>query len=153
MKLRLLIILSALMIGAWYFASPWYTMWRIVDAAESGNSAELEQRIDFERLRQGMREDLSTSRDDGGTDLFDRIGDGVVRTVGTAAINTIVTPRGLAVMLDASTVMPGQDLSWDVDRTGFSTFTAVSTYEDGTPGPQMLFERSGLAWQLVAVRV
>jgi len=152
MKLRL-VLLSALMIGAWYFASPWYTMWRIVDAAEAGDSAALEERIDFERLRQGMREDLVTSRDDGDSDFLDRIGDGVVRTVGAAAINTIVTPRGLAVMLDASPAMPGQDLSWDVERTGFSTFEGVSTYEDGTPGPVMMFERSGLAWQLVAVRL
>ena len=152
MKLRL-VLLSALMIGAWYFASPWYTMWRIVDAAEAGDSAALEERIDFERLRQGMREDLVTSRDDGDSDFLDRIGDGVVRTVGAAAINTIVTPRGLAVMLDASPAMPGQDLSWDVERTGFSTFQGVSTYEDGTPGPVMMFERSGLAWQLVAVRL
>ena len=152
MKLRLL-VLSALMIGAWYFASPWYTMWRIVDAAEAGDSAALEERIDFERLRQGMREDLSTSRDDGDTGLFDQLGDGVVRTVGAAAISTIVTPRGLTVMLDASPAMPGQDLSWDVERTGFSSFEGVSTYEEGTPGPVMTFERSGLAWQLVAVRL
>ncbi len=153
MKLRLLVILSALMVGAWYFASPWYTMWRIVSAAEDGDSAALEERIDFDRLRQGMRDDLVASRDDGDSDLLDRIGDGVVRTVGTAAINTIVTPRGLAVMLDASPAMPGQDLSWDVSRTGFSTFDGVSTYEDGTPGPTMVFERNGLAWQLVGVRV
>lgn len=152
MKLRLL-LLSALVIGAWYFASPWYTMWRIVDAAEAGDSAALEERIDFTRLREGMRQDLAASRDDGDTDFLDRIGDGMVEAVGTAAINTIVTPRGLAVMLDASPAMPGQELSWDVDRTGFGTFTAVSTYEDGTPGPQMLFERSGLAWQLIGVQL
>lgn len=152
MKLRL-VLLSALMIGAWYLASPWYTMWRIVDAAEAGDSAALEERIDFTRLRQGMREDLAASRDDGDTDFLDQIGDGVVEAVGAAAINTIVTPRGLAVMLDVSPAMPGQELSWAVDRTGIGTFTAVSTYDDGTPGPRMLFERSGLAWQLVAVQL
>jgi hypothetical protein len=152
MKIRL-IVLAILLVGGWYLASPWYSMWRIVSAAEDGDSAALEERVDFPRLREGMKADLAASRDDGDTDLLDRIGDGIVETVGGAAIDTMITPGGLAVMLDASPAMPGQDLSWSVDYDGPGGFRGVSTYEDGTPGPQMVFERDGLGWQLVAVRL
>ena len=148
-----LLFAAALVVGAWAFASPWYSMWRIVNAIEDGDSATLEERVDFERLRGGMREDLSASRDDGDTDLLDRIGDGIVNTVGGAVIDVAVTPQGLAVLLDASTLMPGQDWSWDVDRTGLSSFTAVSTWEDGSAGPQLYFERDGLGWVMVGVRL
>jgi hypothetical protein len=150
MKLRLLLLLAAV-VGGWLFASPWYTMWRIVTAAEDGDSAALEERIDFERLQDSMQADLAVSRNDGDTDLLDRIGDGIVRTVGGAAIDTMVTPRGLAVLLDASTVVPGEDYSWDVERDGFNQFRAVSTVADGSAGPVMTFERDGLGWQLVRV--
>jgi hypothetical protein len=146
-------LFAALIVGTWAFASPWYSMWRIVKAIEDGGSATLEERVDFERLRGGMRADLSSSRDDGDSDLLDTLGDGIVSTVGGAAIDVAVTPQGLAVLLDASTLMPGQDWSWDVDRTGLGTFTAVSTWEDGSAGPQLLFERERLSWVLVGVRL
>ncbi len=150
MKLKLLLLLAAVL-GGWLFASPWYTMWRIVSAAEDGDSAALEERIDFERLRDAMQADLTASRDDGDSDLLDQIGDGIVRTVGGAAIDVAVTPGGLAVLLDASTVVPGQDYSWDVERESLNTFRAVSTLEDGSSGPVMTFERKGLGWQMVRV--
>lgn len=150
MKMRLLLLVVAV-IGGWLFASPWYTMWRIVSAAEDGDSAALEERIDFERLRDTMQADLAASRDDGDADLLDQIGDGIVEAVGGAAIDVGVTPQGLAVMLDASTVLPGQDYSWDVERDSLNSFRAVSTTEDGNQGPVMTFERDGLGWQLVRV--
>lgn len=148
-----LLIAAVLVVGTWSFASPWYSMWRIVNAIEDGDSATLEERVDFARLRGGMHEDLTASRDDGDSDLLDRIGDGIVNTVGGAAIDVAVTPQGLAALLDASTLMPGQDWSWDVDRTGLNTFTAVSTWEDGRAGPQLFFERDGLGWVMVGVRL
>ncbi|MCB2067209.1 MAG: DUF2939 domain-containing protein [Erythrobacter sp.] len=135
------------------FASPWWTMYRIVNAAEDGDREQLEELVDFEVLREGMHEDLRASRDDGDTDLLDRIGDAVVTTAGGAAIDTFATPGGLAVLMDASHVAPGEDYSWDVEREGLNAFRAVSTTESGDPGPQLLFERRGLSWQMVGVRV
>ena len=148
-----LLVPALLVVGGWYLASPWYAMWRIVTAIEDGDSAALEERVDFEALRGGMHADLAASRDDGDSDLFDRIGDGIVQTVGGAAIDLAVTPQGLAVLMDASTLMPGQDWSWDVERTGLDTFTAVSTWEDGSPGPQLMFARQGLGWKMVGLRL
>jgi hypothetical protein len=147
------VLFAALVVGGWYFASPWYSMWRIVSAIEDGDSTALEERVDFEALRGGMQDDLRASRDDGDNDLFDRIGDGIVETVGGAAIDVAVTPQGLAVLMDASTMMPGQDWSWDVERTGLNTFTAVSTWDDGSAGPQLFFHREGIGWKMVGLKL
>lgn len=143
----------ALVLGVWAFASPWYAMWRVVTAADEGNSEELRERVDFERVREGMHADLRASRDDGDSDLLDRIGDGIVAAVAGAAIETAVTPQGLAVLLDAGTVMPGEDWSWDVNRTGLNSFTAEASLPDGRPGPRLDFERDGLSWVMVGVRL
>ncbi|MEO5705792.1 MAG: DUF2939 domain-containing protein [Alteraurantiacibacter sp.] len=148
-----LLLVATLVLGTWAFASPWYSMWCIVNAVEEGDSATLAEWVDFERLRGGMHDDLSASRADGDSDLLDRIGDGIVNTVGGAAIDVAVTPQGLAALLDAATLMPGQDWSWDVDRTGLNTFTAVSTWEDGRAGPQLFFERDGLGWVVVGAQL
>lgn len=148
-----LLLFAAVIVGAWFLVTPWWTMKQIVDAAEAGDRETLERLVDFEAVREGMRADLRASRDDGDTDLLDRVGDGIVRTVGGAAIDTFATPNGLAVMLDASAVVPGDDYSWDVERDSLNSFRAVSTTEDGNAGPQMLFERDGLGWQLVGLRL
>jgi hypothetical protein len=147
------VLFAALVVGGWYFTSPWYAMWRIVSAIEDGDSTALEERVDFDALRGGMRDDLRASRDDGDNDLFDRIGDGIVETVGGAAIDVAVTPQGLAMLMDASTLMPGQDWSWDVERTGLNTFTAVSTWDDGRAGPQLFFHREGIGWKMVGLKL
>lgn len=148
-----LLLVAVLLFGGWYAASPWYAMWRLVSAAEDGNGDELRARVDFDRVRAEMKADLSASRDDGDTGLLDRIGDSVVKTVGGAAIDTLVTPGGMAVLLDASPAMPGQDLSWRVVYDGPNQVRGVSTYEDGTAGPQLVFERDGLGWQMVGLRL
>lgn len=154
MRLLLKLLLPlALVVGGWAFASPWYAMWRVVSAADDGDSDALRERVDFARVRDGMHADLAASRDDGDHDLLDRIGDGVVKAVAGAAIDTAVTPQGLAVLLDASTVMPGEDWSWDVSRTGINSFTAQASLPDGRPGPQLDFEREGLGWIMVGVRL
>lgn len=148
-----LLLPVAIVVGGWAFASPWYAMWRVVSAADDGDSDELRERVDFERVRAGMHADLAASRDDGDHDLLDRIGDGIVTAVAGTAIDAAVTPQGLAVLLDASTVMPGEDWSWDVSRTGINSFTAEASLPDGRPGPQLDFERNGLGWTVVGVRL
>lgn len=148
-----LLLLIGVVVGGWYFVTPWWTMKQIVDAAEAGDGERLEQLIDFPTLREGMRSDLRASRDDGDSGLFDQIGDGIVKTLGGAAIDTFATPNGLAVLLDLSTALPGEDYSWDVEREGLNAFTAVSTTKDGKAGPQMQFVRDGLGWRMVGVRL
>ena len=70
-----LLILAAVVIGAWYLVTPWWTMKQIADAAEDGDAEALEELVDFEVLRANMRDDLRASRDDGDTGLLDQLGD------------------------------------------------------------------------------
>ncbi len=150
--LRVLLI-AGLIFGAWYFVTPWWTMKQIADAAEDGDAERLEQLVDFEMLRAELHADLRASRDDGDNDLLDRIGDGIVKTVGAAAINTFATPNGMAVLLDASKVLPGEEYSWDVEREGLNAFRAVSSTQEGAAGPQLSFVRDGLGWRMVGVKL
>lgn len=152
-----LLAIAALAFAAWYFVSPWWTMKQIVDAADAGDTAALERLIDFDQLRSSMREDLAASREDGDRDLLDRIGDEIVRGAGNIAIDAAVNPRGLALLVDGSAMVPeglqGQELSWSVDHEGITRFNAVSTWEDGTPGPVMLFRLDGSEWIMTGVRL
>ena len=156
-RLIVLIVLAALVVGGWYGVSPWLAMKAIVDAAQAGDQAALEERIDFDQLRARMRDDLAVSRNDGDDNLLGRIGAGIVRGVGGLAIDSMVTPGGLAMLLDGTSLVPagmrGQDLSWDVERTGLNSFAGVSAWEDGSAGPIMFFERDGISWDLVGVQL
>ncbi len=159
--LAMLALAALLLLGGWYIASPWLAMKGLVDDAKAGDLAGLEERIDFPRLREGLREDLFVSRDDDsrGRALFDRVGDGLARTIGGAAIDVLVTPRGMAVMVATGSVAAGalpqklrnQELAWDVEREGLNAFRAVSSFEDGTAGPELYFERDGLGWDVVGI--
>ncbi len=162
-KLAFLISLAALLFGGWYLASPWLAMKGIVDAAKDRDLAELEERIDFEQLREGtqaqMREAIDARTEDEG--LLTQIGGAIAGELAESAIEVAVTPQGLANVVTVggftSQMVPegsrGQKLSWDVERDGLDAFRGVSTYEDGSDGPVMVFERDGLGWDLVGVQL
>ena len=54
-----LIVLILAAVGGWYFASPWLAMKGLSDAAQAGDTAELEQRVDFPALRASVSDQIS----------------------------------------------------------------------------------------------
>ena len=162
-KLLSLIVLCGLIVGGWYIASPWLAMKGIVDAAGEGDIAELEERIDFAQLRDGthsqLQDQISDSTQGGG--LLERVGGAIVGQIAGGVVDAALTPRGLAnIVTVGSLTLPlvperfqGQELEWDVEREGIDAFLGVSTWEDGTAGPVMVFERDGLGWDLTGVRM
>ncbi|GAA0281892.1 hypothetical protein GCM10009127_24030 [Alteraurantiacibacter aestuarii] len=162
-KFLAILVLAASLAGTWYFVSPWMAMRGIVNAARDGDVAALEQRIDFARLREDTGNQLQGAiaerTQDGG--LLERVGGAVAGEIAGRLTDVALTPRGIAnlVTVGAFTVplvperFRGQELEWDVERTGFSTFDAVSTWEDGSAGPVLVFERDGIDWDLVGVRM
>lgn len=162
-KIFLLLSLAALIFGGWYFASPWLAMKGIVDAAEARDSAALEERIDFERLRTEtstrLQSEIAEATQDGG--LLGQIGGAIAGQLADGVVDTALTPRGITNLVTAGAVtvplvperFRGQELQWDVARTGLSAFDAVSTWEDGSSGPVLNFERDGIGWQLVGVEL
>lgn len=160
-KLLLLLSFAALMVGGWYFASPWLAMKSIVDAAEAGDEAALEERIDFARLREGADSQISDAIDERtqGGGVLERIGGRIASEIAGRVADEAITPRGITNLVTAGALavplvpdrFRGQELAWDVERDGFDGFRGVSTWEDGSAGPVMLFERDGLGWDMVGV--
>ncbi|MDE1466368.1 DUF2939 domain-containing protein [Aurantiacibacter sp. D1-12] len=155
-KLLTLILLAALAFGGWYFASPWWAMKSLADAAQAGDMAALEERVDFPALRASASEQLGDAvqrqRDEGG--ILGEIGGAIADRLGDEVIDRTVTPNSVGALVASGAfvvgMLPerlrGQELSWDVEREGLDNFRAHGTFEDGTRGPTLIFRREGLGW-------
>ncbi|MEL1249872.1 DUF2939 domain-containing protein [Aurantiacibacter gilvus] len=157
-KLPLLLAILFLTAIGWYFVSPWLAMKGVADAAMDGDTATLEERIDFDAMRASAREQLSdaVAAEQGRGGLLDVVGGVVAERVGREAIDRAITPTGVAnIVRYGAPVVPlvperyrSQEISWDVQREGLNSFRAFGTYEDGTPGPNLTFSRDGLGWTM-----
>jgi hypothetical protein len=164
-KFLALTFLAAMAVGGWYFASPWLAMKGLANAAQAGDVAELEQRVDFPALRASASDQLSEATrrrvGQGQGGLLDSLSGAVAAEVGRVALERTLTPEAVGTLVTSGTfaagLLPerlrGQDISWDVEREGLSHFRAIGTFEDGTSGPILLFARDGLGWQLVGLQV
>ena len=56
--------LFALLAAGWWFGSPWWTLWRMREAAAAGDSGTLASYIDFPALRASTRAQLRPRRGD-----------------------------------------------------------------------------------------
>ncbi len=157
-KLLTLLAILLLIAGGWLFASPWLAMKGVADAAVDGDTAALEDRIDFEAMRASAREQLSdaVAEEQGRGGLLDVVGGAVAERVGREAIDRTITPAGVANLVrygaPAAALVPeryrSQEITWDVEREGLDSFRAVGTYEDGAPAPVLHFSREGLGWTM-----
>lgn len=157
-KLLTLFLLVALIVGGWYFASPWLAMKGLADAAQAGDVAELESRVDFPALRASASEQINeaTQRQRGQGGFLGEISGAVVERVGREVANRALTPEAVGTMVAsgafAAGLLPerlrGQEIAWDVERQGLENFRAIGTFEDGTAGPILIFARDGLGWKL-----
>lgn len=162
-KLIALVLLAVLVAGGWYLASPWLALKGLRDAAMERDVAELERRVDFPAMRQSVRREV-------GQALRDRAAEGgplhvlaarAAEQFGGVALDQVVSPRGVAGMIATGAIaapliperLRGQDIAWDVSRAGIDSFRAVGTFEDGTPGPALIFRRDGLGWTLVGIEL
>jgi len=124
--------LLAIAAAGWWFGSPWWTLWRIREAAQAGDSDALAAYIDFPALRASAREQLSP-----------RLG-----PLGAAlAANALVSPAALRLALRSAPQGGGGPGKVDLVRTGASEFRV----ERG--GRDLVFRRHGLGWKLEQIRL
>lgn len=158
-----LVVLIISIVGGWYFVSPWLAMKGLSDAAQAGDTAELEQRVDFPALRASVSDQISeaTRRRQGQGGLLGELGGAVAEQLGRRVTDRALTPDAVGQLVAsgalAAGLLPerlrGQDIEWHVEREGFDHFRAVGTFEDGTPGPILLFARDGLGWKLTGLEL
>lgn len=170
MKQKTLILYLAafiLMVGAvWYFGSPSYAMSQLRDAAIEGNRDDLEERIDFPKVRESLKSQLSTlmaaelAKSENQESGFGALGAMVGMAMIGPMIDGLVTPDSMAAMIQQGNIQRSeqqpeapqkQPVDWEIERSGLDRFTATPKMPEGERVATMVFERNGLSWKLTGV--
>jgi hypothetical protein len=137
-KSRMLALAAALAVLAgagWWFGSPWWTLWRMREAARAGDSDALAAYIDFPALRASTRARLDPRLGPLGAALAGR------------AVDALVSPAALRLALQSRRGSGSGGGELDLDRIGASEFRLRRGRND------LIFRRHGIGWKLVDVRL
>lgn len=170
MRSKLIAIIAAAAVivsgGIWYFASPSYAMMQLRDAALEGNADELGDSIDFPAVRESLKADLRAElakevvNDDG--EGLRSFGSMIAMAMVDGLVEGFVTPESLEAMIKnghfkdpekPDSAAADQLADWSIERTGFSRFTATPDAPDGGKVPSLIFERDGLSWKLIRIKL
>lgn len=156
---------ALLVVAATSFASPWWTLNRLRAAAERHDAEGVSAQVDFPALRDSVKSQLLGSLDrDAGGNPFAAIGQAFARVVTDPLVDAIVSPAGVAAMVEHGKVSIGKpareaqtsDAEPPRDRPhyalhyrGWSHF-AVTAEEGGS----FVFRRDGLwSWKLAGIEL
>ncbi len=92
---------TLLVVAATSFASPWWTLNRLRAAVERHDAEGVSAEVDFPALRDSVKSQLfgSIARD-AGTNAFAAIGQAFARAVADPLVDAIVSPAGVAAMVE-----------------------------------------------------
>lgn len=125
----------ALLSAGWWFGSPWWTLWRMREAAEAGDAAALAAYIDFPAVRASTRAQLRPR--------LGPLGSALARP----AVDALVSPAALRLAL--RTRRGGSEAAdAELVRTGASEFRLRRQGHR-----ELVFRRHGLGWKLSEVRL
>lgn len=124
--------LLLLLAAGWWFGSPWWTLWRIREAAQAGDSEALTGYIDFPALRASTREQLGLGPFGG--------------LVAGPAVDALISPKALRLALGKGRSGGGAG-EVDLVRTGAGEFRVRRERGD------LVFRRHGLGWKLAEIRL
>ncbi|HEX8513854.1 MAG TPA: DUF2939 domain-containing protein [Allosphingosinicella sp.] len=129
--------LFLLLAAGWWFGSPWWTLWRIREAAEAQDSEAVAAYIDLPALRASTREQLASHLGPLGSALAG------------PAVDTLVSPTGIEVALGIGGAGEREGGPGEVDlaRTGSGEFRVRRE------GGDLIFRRHGLGWKLEEIRL
>lgn len=143
--------LLAVAAAGWWLASPWWTLWRMREAAEAGDSQALSAYVEFPALRASTRAQLGAKLGPLGGLVAGRALDAAISPEalalalgngrGRASGGANATPGGVARGPDSE----ARDI--DLARTGASEFRVKGRRSD------LVFRRHGLGWKLEEIRL
>ena len=127
--------LIALASAGWWFGSPWWTLWRMREAARAGDAQALAAYIDFPALRASTREQLGLGPVGG--------------LLAGPAVDALVSPEALELALGSgrSGGRGGRQGEVELSRTGAGEFRVRRG------GRNLVFRRHGLGWKLEEIRL
>lgn len=138
-------LLLALLAAGWWFGSPWWTLWRMREAAEAGDSDALAAYVDFPALRASTREQLGLGPLGG--------------LLAGPAVDALVSPKALKLALGngkgggdgrksgGGSGSGGKAPEAELVRAGANEFRVRRGRRD------LVFRRHGLGWKLEEVRL
>ncbi len=153
-------LLIALPVG-WYFGSPWWTLWRMREAARAGDVATLASYVDFEAVRADAKAQARSEVGSifGGVRPSGPVGRALIalaaRKVTDRAAAALISPEALRVWL--ANISPGSSgarrSSYEptVEHHGLDAFD-VHDARMPADGTRLTFRRTGLRWKLAAIR-
>lgn len=155
-RLRWILLLALLGLGAWYWFAPRRAYHRFLNAIAFGDAAGLEATVDFPLLRMNLREDLRAGLErKAGTGLGAAVAGGVLG----ALVDAAVSPEGLSQIVTGFGMRDPGDAAADSLTAGAITSfhyrapsrVDVVLYPEGKTaddGGILTFTRSGLRWKL-----
>ena len=123
----------ALLAAGWWFGSPWWTLWRMREAAQAGDSEALAVYVDFPALRDSTREQLGLGPVSG--------------FLAGPTVDALVSPAALRLALGKGRGGGGEPGEVEISRTGASLFRVRRGKHD------LIFRRHGLGWKLEKIRL
>ncbi|HSI51353.1 MAG TPA: DUF2939 domain-containing protein [Ideonella sp.] len=168
-------------LAVYWYESPWLTLWQMQSAAKSGDAASFNAHVDYPRLRESLKGQVSTLLADqmGGSDgnnVGSAIGGLLGMFVADKAIDAFVRPETVMRAMQDGRLLPslhhhkpsasspdgtppppaGERLQWQTEREGADRFVAFAL-KPGTPREQataFVLARHGFAdWRLSELRL
>ncbi|WP_066795342.1 DUF2939 domain-containing protein [Sphingomonas soli] len=150
-------LLAALAGGGWYWASPWWTVQTMKDAAEARDVDALSRRVDYESLRASLKAQLRARVENGRRD------DGVLEAlvaggIADRLVDAALTPEAMRVIFAAAPLaaqpargavkLKASDM--EMRRDGIDRFRLVR--KDGKSGA-LIFRLRGMRWMLTGIEL
>jgi Protein of unknown function (DUF2939) len=160
-KLFAAAIIAVLLVGGWYWGSPFWTLRQMRDAAQSKDVDALASHVDFPALREDVKAELTASfmtemgKDQGG---LGGLGKAFGLAMADKMVDGMISPAGLRVMFAGADVADGPQKAGpklgmddvEIERSGLSEFRLKST-KTGDDKPVLVFHRDGLSWKLAGI--
>lgn len=164
-KLLIAVVLSLLVIGplTYVYFTPYLALGSIRDAAKAGNTAALNENVDFEALRESLKHQIQARLDRGAQQNqhpLAAFGSMLAGALAAPAVDALVTPQNVTKLLGGEGVGgaegPRIRLESDNVEMGYAdlhTFE-VSTASASANGFRLILERRGvLSWKLTDIRL
>ena len=147
----------------WYFASPWYTLKQMRDAAQANDADAMSAYIDYPAVREDLKAEIMAqvmAEAEKDKSDFGALGVGLASAMLGPMIDGFVSPAGLRAAFVANrnkqAAQPQQKAAGalnltddvEIERRSFDEFAVGNkSHPDG----QMIFKRHGLGWKLSGV--
>jgi len=171
MKSSKLVVIGASLAAAvavWLFASPYMVLSNIKDAAQARDGEKLVKYVEFEPLRQSMKEqikasmaaDLATTAD--ANNPLTAFGAGLGLMFVDNIVDAMVTPSGLIQLINGEDPMSEAEQkkadrnslnSADYGYAGISTFKVTITDPKSKDETHVMLRRKGFSWAIYDIKM